>query len=405
MKNTQNSHKKATTAILWTLIVIAALASIFIIISCIGSNSNTRYIESNFAAVGSGENPFFIDEDTGYYTIEKPVDRDLKILHLTDSHIGGGIFCQGKDKQAFDAIYKMIAGTSPDLVVFTGDVLYPFPFQSGNINNKRTAEQFAAFMEKLQVPWTLIFGNHDNESYSIYDREDLADYFASDELEYCIFTKNPEGENLSGYGNQIINIENADGTLNSSLFLFDSHSTLPGNMFKYDSIKEDQVKWYSRSVAELSSPENGFADGEVVPSLAFIHIPLNEYREAWDAYQSGSPDAVYQWGVCDENILDPAVDKNHPKCKLFDVMLQLNSTKAVYCGHNHKNNFSIVYKGIELNYSKSIVYLGLFGIHKTDAYRGGSIITIDGAGAHTTYSVGINEAEDFTRSEKVCFCH
>ena len=35
----------------------------------------------------------------------------------------------------------------------------------------------------------------------------------------------------------------------------------------------------------------------------------------------------------------------------FDLMLRLNSTKNVICGHDHVNSYSIPYKGIRLTYA------------------------------------------------------
>lgn len=123
--------------------------------------------------------------------------------------------------------------------------------------------------------------------------------------------------------------------------LFDSHANVKGSLLKYDSVHDNQVEWYKNSIEELSSPESGFAEGEVAPSLVFTHIPLNEFQYAWDDYCGGGTDSEYLWGVMDEKILAPATGKKYPEPKLFDAILKLGSTKAVFCGHNRKNNFAI----------------------------------------------------------------
>lgn len=368
----------------WVLLGVLVIDFVFVCIFMIGSNSNQEYIEGNFEAVGEENPQFYIDEETGYYTFTKDSVADFKILQLTDSHIGGGIFCIEKDKKALDAIFQTVKAVKPDLIVFTGDITYPFPVQSGNINNMKTAKQFASLMEKMQVPWTMCFGNHDVESYSLTNREKIADFYASSDLEYCIFRKNPTDTDIFGFGNQIINIRNSDNTLNTSLVIFDSNAYVNGNMFKYDIIHDDQVEWYKNSIISLSTVENGIAEDCVVSSLAFFHIPLNEYQTAWDLYTSGSDEVEYLYGVRDEEILAPTLDEDLPSGKLFEVMVALGSTKATFCGHNHKNNFAIKYKGIQLSYSNSIVYLGLFGIDKTDAYRGGTVISIGNDSSFTS---------------------
>lgn len=387
--------KKAVVGVIAAIVVLGVLIGVYFAICAAGCDHLYGYIEGRYAPVDYGDDfaraEYYFDEEDGCYAFVKPDGRDFKVLQLTDTHIGGGVFCKGKDEQALDAVYDMINGVKPDLVVFTGDVLYPFPFQSGNTDNETTARQFMEFMDATGVPWTLIFGNHDSESTSKLDRYGLAELFAENKEDKCLFTVNPKDTEIDGCGNQVIKILNSDGTLNNLLFLFDSHSTLKGKPLKYDCIKESQVVWYEETVKKYSAPEYGFADGGVVPSVAYIHIPLTEYAEAWELYNSGSGEVTYVRGTCDEKILSPYVSEKYPKSRLFEAMTELGSTKAIYCGHNHMNDFTAIYKGIKLSFSKSIVYLGLHGIHKTDAYRGGTLVTFGADGTYADASISITE--------------
>ena len=388
--------KRAVVGTISAVVVLGVLIGIYFAICAAGCDHLYDFIEGRYAAIDYGDGyelaEYHFDEEDGCYAFVKPDGRDFKVLQLTDTHIGGGVFCKGKDEQALDAVYDMINATKPDLVVFTGDVLYPFPFQSGNTDNEKTARQFMRFMGSVGVPWTLIFGNHDNDATSKLDRRALAELFAENTEDNCLFTVNPKDVEIDGFGNQLIKILGEDGTIKDLLFLFDSHSTLKGKPLKYDSIKESQVKWYEDAVKKYSSPEYGAAPGEVVPSVAYIHIPLTEYAEAWELYCSGSEEVVYVRGTCDEKILSPYVSDKYPKSRLFESMKALGSTKAVYCGHNHMNDFTAIYEGIKLSFGKSIVYLGLNGIHKTDAYRGGTLVSFDADGMCTDVSVSISEA-------------
>ncbi len=388
MKKLFGKHKALKITLLCG---ITALFSLVIIFS-IGSGANQSHIDASYRALGE-EVPVFYMADDGYYTFTKLEGRDIKILQLTDLHIGGGIFSIKKDKMAFDAAFKLVEATSPDLIIVTGDILYPFFPQSGNINNIRTVKQFASFMEKMQIPWTIAFGNHDMEAYSFYNTRRLSDYFVSENFEYCFYTENPTGVNIHGYGNQIVNIRNGNGTLNTSLVIFDSNRYVNGNMFKYDIVHADQVEWYKKSIVALSSSDNGIAEGEVVPSLAFFHIPLNEYQTAWDFYLDGSEEVEYLYGVCDEDILAPTVSPKLPAGTLFEEMVSLGSTKATFCGHNHKNNFAVIYQGIQLSFSNTIVYLGLFGIANTDDYRGATLITVGENGTFHSELIFLRDLE------------
>ena len=55
-------------------------------------------------------------------------DRELKIVDLSDIHIGSGFLSVSKDKSAVNAIAAMITEEKPDLVVISGDSVFPVPF-------------------------------------------------------------------------------------------------------------------------------------------------------------------------------------------------------------------------------------------------------------------------------------
>lgn len=328
---------------------------------------------------------FTEDADTGFFSIEKQDDEDFRILQLTDTHIGGGNLSKKNDKKTIDSMLNVINSVRPHLIILTGDVLYPLSLHTGNLNNEITAYAVVNFFESLGIPWTIVFGNHDNSAATTLNRSELADIFANDDLRYCLFNKNPIDENLSGYGNNVINVVNEDGTINNTLFLFDSHSTVSAG--KYDKIHDDQVEWYKKTVTDLSVEENGVAEGEKVKSLAFFHIPLEEYKTALELHKAGSGEVKYLYGDADEKILCYETKKNRAKGKLFDAIVGMSSTAATFCGHNHKNNFAIMYKGVQLTFGSSMVYNGLSGIAKNDTYRGGTLITLDNGGNFSSRNI------------------
>ena len=63
------------------------------------------------------------DEET--FSLRIPADRDYKILQLTDLHLGFGLFSRKKDKLAMAAVTELIHRTEPDLIVLTGDSVFP----------------------------------------------------------------------------------------------------------------------------------------------------------------------------------------------------------------------------------------------------------------------------------------
>ena len=227
-----------------------------------------------------------VEDENGYWTFT--TDRDFKVLHLTDIHIGAGWMCHGKDLKALNAVAAMVTAEKPDLVIVTGDIAYPVPPQAGTDDNLASAKMFANLMEKLGVYWTVTFGNHDTEIYSDYDRAEIAEFYENGGFKYCLFKSGPE--DVDGYGNNIINIKNSKGEITQSIFTFDSHSYLRHDILGfghgYENIRESQVEWYRNCVEELTAYNKSVSDlkNPVPSSTAFFHIPLTEYQDAWYEY-------------------------------------------------------------------------------------------------------------------------
>lgn len=55
---------------------------------------------------------------------------------------------------------------------------------------------------------------------------------------------------------------------------------------------------------------------------------------------------------------------------------------ALFCGHDHFNNFSVNYKGIDLTYSYSVDYLAYSGINKKGSQRGCTVIITEPDGSY-----------------------
>ena len=247
--------KKALKVLSIILAVILIFVAVTAAVSAIGNKANIEKAGS-FAAVEAEDKLIPEKDENGYWTFT--TDRDFKVLQLTDVHIGGGWMSLKKDGMAMNAVAAMITAEKPDLVVVTGDVSYPVPFQAGTFNNLSSAKVFAALMERLGVYWTLGFGNHDTEAYSYYSREDISAFYSSEDFKYCLFQAGPD--DVDGYGNQVINVKNTDGIITQSIYVFDSHSYVDGDflgiMWKYDNIHENQVEWYKNTVKALNEQNN-----------------------------------------------------------------------------------------------------------------------------------------------------
>lgn len=396
--------------------LMAVVVIVGAIVSSVGNKANTEKALS-FETVQYEEQLVPEKDENGYYTFT--TDRDLRVMQLTDIHIGGGWMSLKKDAMALNAVAAMVTAEKPDLVIVTGDIAYPVPFQAGTFNNLSSARIFAQLMEKLGVYWTLCFGNHDTESYSYYSREDLSEFYSDEDMKYCLYEAGPE--DVDGYGNQIINVKNTQGIITQSIYIFDSHSYMGGDvlgvMQNYDSIHENQVQWYKDTLSLYNTQNDKLYESlgkeakSDIKSTAFFHIPFSEYKDAWFEYmENGHKDTEnvrYRFGVMGES--GRLIYCSMGEDMLFETMLELGSTQAVFCGHDHENNFSINYKGIDLNYGMSVDYLAYPGIAKLGSQRGCTIINFapDGSYTHVNENyyqekyTALYDKEDVTMQEVV----
>ena len=413
----EQKKRKTVKALIITGTVVLALVIFFsgcAIASSVNTNAHLA-LASNFEKVEYTEHDQLVptfDEELGHWTFTKDADRDFKVLQFTDVHIGGGAFSGTKDNWAMSAVATMIRQSQPDLVVVTGDIAYPVPFQAGTFNNLNATKIFSNMMEQLGVYWTFAFGNHDTELYSLYTRDEICDYYENAGFEYCLFRagfcddKDFIGDDSRGFGNDVIVVKNPVGSpnpINQAIVTFDSHSYTDGDYFgiawKYDNIHQCQIDWYANEMDNLKAHNNGVE----VNNLAFFHIPLREYRDAWaNVIGSGKTKDELTKGTIlssdrgeTEFVYGTMGEKDKTKngqrtygvfCgsdtdELFETGLT-HGMQGIFCGHDHYNNFSVNYKpsgatrSIRLTYGMSVDYLAYAGIYKENAQRGTTVITI-----------------------------
>ena len=356
----------------------ALVTSVVLVASAFGYlQQDTWYTQSYINSVPVVEHnthDIAYNEETGVFTITSSTE-DFKILHLTDIHIGGSLYSYTKDMKALKACFAEIEHTHPDLVIVTGDLCFPLGIMSMSLNNSAPVQQFAAFMRNTGIPWAFTYGNHDTESLASLNKTELNEvykalsYKTSGNLLYPYVQPDIMGRN-----NQLIELRNQDGSLNTGLFLIDSNAYTGEGINVYDYIHDDQVDWYAEEVKRMEEEA-----GRTVNSFVFFHIPLQQYKTATELYLEGSDEVKYFFG---ENPGDHGGITNDLVCcsdypsKLFDTALELGSTTGFFCGHDHYNNASLEYKGIRLTYGMSIDYLAMPGIERETKQRGAELITI-----------------------------
>lgn len=266
---------------------------------------------------------------------------DFKILCTTDLHLDED---PDINDLTLSMLAKHIAKEKPDLVIFTGDVIL-------SKYQQIDAVQFGEMMERMGIFWAYIFGNHEAREERGYFKylilKSLTDF------EHCV-TKFGNSS-LYGYGNFVINVMKSENEIRESLFCLDSgrslrephitNNNIPRTLTGYDYIKPAQIRWYCDTLHELEVEYKSH-----IKSMLFFHIPLPEFANVStkndDGTYSFNDNAVILYGEQHESV------GCSPYNSGFFRVIKEHGGEAVFCGHDHDNDFAALYEGVYLVYNQ-----------------------------------------------------
>lgn len=260
--------------------------------------------------------------------LEFKQDSTFKIMQLSDLHLRQ----QYPDEynKVLDRIATLAAKEKPDVILITGDLVYSKPAGP-------QISDLAAHLDALQIPWAVMYGNHDAEQD--LSRQEMSKLYSSGK--YSLNTLNGSGE-LADMEVPVM----LDGKPAWYLYIMDSGDYTPyKDAGKYGNFTFDQVVWMRNCCKARTAP-----DGAIAPSFAFFHIPLHEYVDAWypmDNPRQGAGDKLHCAGMRGENIAHGALNTG-----MFAAMREGGSVVATFAGHDHDNDFVACYKGIALCYGR-----------------------------------------------------
>ena len=289
---------------------------------------------------------------------QKPKDRDFIILNLSDPQMNN---FEWEDTHPYAPILKytidqLIQHNKPDLITVTGDMAYPGDYDS--------YEKFAQLLDSYNIPWTIVWGNHDHQS-GMEPILKAAELFKSHPL--CQFE---DGDPAYGNGNYILGV--CDGTSPiTALFMIDSHNSIEVTMptgekkWVYDKLWPNQLDWINDQAKALKA--EGYQD-----AIMLMHMPMYCYRQAaLRAFPGGRGGDSDIYGQQHELIAShPFEDDAFPKVKENGLI------SHVLVGHDHCNNFMIDYEGVKLMFACKTGP----GCYWQSAMNGGTIITIGDKG-------------------------
>ncbi|KAF9346866.1 hypothetical protein BGX26_001629 [Mortierella sp. AD094] len=334
-------------------------------------------------------------------------DGSFKIVQFADIHMATGphschnvpstMECTG-DINTIEMMERMLDSERPDLVVYTGD----------NVDGLTSNDAFSTILKYSKpvidrgIPWTIIFGNHDEEGD--LSREEMI--MSAKDLPYSLSQRGPLG--VSGTGNYVLQIydhkrrrrhgyfglddaqfglnefEGEDQDSESSfkkeksrftLYFLDSGAysfslEYPG----WDWIKDDQVEWFRQTSKAITSQ---YTQGTVPNALAFFHIPIPEYALVEDGdddddegdeggddddsdyhyrgYRNKGEKSGHIVGDKNEGVSAPSYNSG-----MFEAFLESKDVRATTAGHDHLNEYCLDHRGINLCYGGGLGY-GSYG--------------------------------------------
>ncbi len=132
---------------------------------------------------------------------------DFKIVQFTDVHYKK---LSKESAVALELINEVLETEKPDLVVFTGDVIWAKPVKEG-------LDDVFDPVAKRGIPWAYVFGNHDDEF--AMSRQEIMDYVV--QKPHCLARAGDKS--LKGVGNYILEVRNnGNDSIGGLLYFFDS---------------------------------------------------------------------------------------------------------------------------------------------------------------------------------------
>ena len=343
------------------------------------SSSNLAYVSRD------GSEP-----DTSLYesklTLGFGSDGKFKIMVFSDTDI---------NTNTISALETMLDAERPDLVILNGDV-------SSGIATKSELEAYlrvlCAPMENRRIAWCHTYGEQDGDAgLSLTLQNEVYSTF-----KYCVSKVDFESFGAGSYFLPVFADSSAEkgtaplfgvwmfgqtGLISSSPIAPNGSdgflNSVAGEGKDYGYVTQSHVDWFTDSASMMKKDrEKG------IPSIAVTHTPIYEFNTVAE-----NPDKCAFDGVMAEKVSASPVQSG-----LFAALLEAKSVFGLYCGHDHLNNFSGKYLGIELGYVASIGYDG-YGhggtFESNNLTRGGRVIEATLIGDSVSVSSHFAFASDY----------
>ncbi len=270
-------------------------------------------------------------ETTATLQVRNP--QNIRLLQFTDLHF----FCNrekygpDRDAKTEEDTRRLIELYQPDLIAITGDLWHDNPDGQGEAFMTHALKH----VESLGVPWLFTWGNHDQ----------LNDYtpghHALTTARNSLYRGGPQG------GNYRVRLQDNQG--NPLWDLLCLNTTNLG--------LQKQQRYWLDSIHQVYAQQTA----PPPPAFALFHIPLLQYDYIWTEEMASG---FKRENVCSDG--ENGTGLSH--------LQQLGNVRAMFCGHDHVNDYSGKLDGIELAYGRATGHAGYGG---DTVRKGAKLITIN----------------------------
>lgn len=298
--------------------------------------------------------------------------QKFKVLNLTDVQLNYAGQLED-DITIKPTIDKMMKKLKPTIVTLSGDYGWN---EEGMKKDEilKCVDEICNCLENYNVNYYFVYGNHDREAAKDYELAEVINSHKHGHIERGIKLDD-------SYGNYTIEIQNQDAKPIHAIYMMDSRDYFPDeevdesrvefreegdiienvkynhlthgdvttpcivNDTRYDYIHEEQVNWYESEVRRLNECE----------STIITHMPINGFTYAFERYMDAVNKKDYD-RIKSYKPIGPCRQEETCSGGVYDRVLyqsieKYGSTKNVIVGHDHINDFSLLYKDVRFTYA------------------------------------------------------
>ena len=319
-------------------------------------------------------------------TLIKQPNRDFKVLNLTDTQLSNEEWTDGHlNRNVLEyTVTELVKREKPDLITISGDLAWA--------NHDHSYEMLANFIDSFGIPWAPVWGNHDNQGGAEATDRIATKYIST--YKNCLYEK---GNPAFGNGNYVLLIEE-NGAPVEAIFMIDSHNQTPYT----DENGEEKMAW-----ARLSEPQMAWMESELdalkkrgcKDATIVLHIPIYAYRNAAKAaYKADiAPRSITLQMADSEDVWNEeyqdstgvqyeGIGSYVHNDGVLEMLKRSGIVRHVICGHDHVNNWKIVYEGVKLIYS---LKTGA-GCYWVPFMNGGTVLRINSHGVYNVEDIFVD---------------